>query len=145
MDIWNTLRHFKRTERWGDPDMMNGLLLLLLDEIRNRIDASIIIHCGFSTTGHVKKSQHYAGNAADFHIINSRPFYQQVRHIEEILAELQVDDCVGLGIYPDGNTPYFHLDVRGSQARWGYLYGAYCSYELARQWAERQAYKEEQA
>lgn len=52
--IWNKLKNFKKTENWGNPDKMNGSLLLLLDEITSRVKkaateeeeaASCVIHC----------------------------------------------------------------------------------------------------
>ncbi|MBN1495923.1 MAG: DUF882 domain-containing protein [Spirochaetes bacterium] len=133
--IWNTLRHFKITERWGNPGEMNGLLLILLDEIRDRYGCQFIVVCGYAASGHVNKSQHYLGNAVDFYIKTSDTYHEQILKIEKILKELQVDDVVGLGIYPQSNSKIFHLDVRGTFARWGYLYKDYCSYELARDWA----------
>jgi hypothetical protein len=118
--IWNHIRHFKPTEAWGSPDRMNGLLLLLLDAVRDRWgDVRFIIHCGFETDGHSPDSFHKCGGAVDFHIENSLPFPGQIKRMDMILKELQVFDKVGLGIYPDWNHPGFHLDVRGSFARWG--------------------------
>ena len=39
----------------------------------------------------------------------------------EALNDLQVAEKVGFGIYPDWNSPGFHLDARGEWARWGYI------------------------
>lgn len=118
--IWDYLRHFTPKEAWGDPSRMNGILLLLLDTIRSRWgDAEFIIHCGFESGGHTKDSEHKRGSAVDFHIKSELSFPEQIKRMEMILRDLQVYDKVGLGIYPDWNRPGFHLDVRGSFARWG--------------------------
>ena len=105
---------------------MNGLLLLLMSAVRaefRRLDPTcrIIIHAGYATSGHSDGSQHYQGNAADFHIETSIPYHVQIDRMLNILMRLQVADRVGLGIYPDWNNPGFHLDVRGRRARWGFI------------------------
>lgn len=129
--IWNRLKYFSEGENWGDPRKINGLLLLLLEAIRDILKMPIVIHCG--TQGkHVKNSQHYLGNAVDFHIVTNLPYRVQVKVMESILEGLQVDDRVGFGIYPEWNHPGFHLDVRGERARWGMVGGRYVSYEEAK-------------
>lgn len=130
--IWNHIRHFKPTEAWGDPSRMNGLLLFLLDSIRDRWgDARFIIHCGFETGGHEKNSFHKFGAAVDFHIDSALSFPEQITRMEAILKELQVFDRVGLGVYPDWNHPGFHLDVRGSYSRWGRIGETYVGWNSA--------------
>lgn len=133
--IWDKLRYFKKSEPWGDPGKMNGFLLLILDEIRHRAglinsDAYIIIHCGYETKGHSEKSQHYKGNAADFHFIGISLMQAYVL-IVETLKDLQVLNLIGLGVYPDWNSPGFHLDNRGSKAGWCRIKGKYLSIEKA--------------
>ena len=123
--IWDKLRYFVKAEEWGDPDKINGFLLILLDEIRHRAslinpDAYIIIHCGYELTGHSDNSQHYIGNAADFHFVGISLFRAYVLIVETI-KELQVNDKVGLGVYPDWNSPGFHLDIRRKKSRWSLI------------------------
>lgn len=123
-EIWKLIEGFSVKENWGDPTKINGMLLMTMSNVRilfRRIDpdARFIIHNAYDTKGHATKSQHYVGNATDFHIESSLPFWKQVLAIENILRELQIFDRVGLGIYPDWNNPGFHLDVRGEKARWG--------------------------
>lgn len=137
MSVFKYLKHFTEKEKWGDPLYMNGLLLLLLDKVRDLYGKTFIVHCGFETSGHVSKSQHYLGNAVDFHIVDDLPFYRQVEKIEQILDELQVEDKVGLGIYPDWTHPGFHLDVRGSKARWGRIGSKYVSFEEALEYVKQ--------
>lgn len=116
--IWERLRYFSRNEAWGDPDKMNGALLILLDNLRDIIGSPFVIHYG--TQGvHSRHSLHYKGNAVDFHIKTSMPYYEQVIALEQALEQLQVSNFVGFGIYPGWNHPGFHLDLRGYKARWG--------------------------
>lgn len=131
MSIWGQLRHFTIDEKWGDPNKMNGLLLILLDHTRDLYGNIFTIHCGYATTGHSPKSQHYLGNAVDFHIVSDEPFADQVRRLLQIFDLLQVSDRIGLGIYPEWSHPGFHLDVRGRKARWGRIQGRYVSFETA--------------
>ena len=133
--IWDKLRYFKRSEAWGNPDKINGFLLILLDEIRHRAsvinpDAYIVIHCGYELTGHTENSQHYKGSAADFHIVGLSLFKAYVLIVETI-KDIQVSDKVGLGVYLGWNSPGFHLDVRGSKARWSIRNGEEMAIEKA--------------
>lgn len=136
--IWDCVKHFSPNEQWGSANRMNGLLILLLDAIRDRWgDAAFIIHCGYEADGHAKDSFHKSGNATDFHISSALPFHEQISRLEMILKELQVFDKVGLGIYPDWNNPGFHLDVRGVYARWGRIGQAYVGYADAVEHSKR--------
>ncbi len=131
LNIWDVLEHFNKTEKWGNPDKMNPALLVLLDKIREKVGHPIRINCGWEESGHVNKSHHYYGDAVDFAILGV-PFAEAERLLVKALQELGVDDKVGLGIYPYWNTPGFHLDVRGTKARWGRdKDGKYVSYSLA--------------
>ncbi len=118
---------------------MNGLLLLLLDAIHDRWgDIKIIIHCGYEVDGHAKDSQHKLGNAADFHIASSLSLPEQSDRLEMILKELQVFNKIGFGLYPNWDSPGFHLDVRGVYARWGRIGKTYVGYGDALEHAKRQ-------
>ena len=117
--IWDIIKHFTLAENWGQASGMNGMLVLLMDAIRERWGEPVVIHCGIEIDGHAKDSQHKLGNAVDFHVQSSLPFPAQCSRLESILKDLQVFNKVGLGIYPGWNNPGFHLDVRGAYARWG--------------------------
>jgi len=119
--IWQRLKHFTKDENWGDPDKINGYLLLCIDAIRDIYGKSFVIHCGYDKDGHALASEHYKGNAIDFHIEDDIPLYNQVMKFMKIVADLQLLEKVGVGIYPNWNSPGFHFDVRGSRARWGKL------------------------
>jgi uncharacterized protein YcbK (DUF882 family) len=89
-----------------------------------------MIHEGYATDGHSDKSQHYEGNAVDFHADNITLEEAYVK-LCKILDLLQLTDRVGLGLYPDWNSPGFHLDLRGSRARWCYRDGIQLPIEKA--------------
>lgn len=128
------MNHFHPGEKWGNKNKVNGLLLLLLDIITDRIKqyswenhkkvSPCIIHCAYQTTGHSTHSQHYKGNAADFHFENIA-LSDAYNIIMAVLKEYQVEEFTGLGVYPDRRTPGFHLDVRGEKARWSRINGVY--------------------
>ena len=137
--IWKHTEGFKINEKWGKPNQLNGLLLLLLTALRKEfrkfdIEATFVIHCGYDTSGHTSKSQHYKGNAVDFHIVTTMSYKGQIAVMRAFLASLQVANRVGFGIYPQWNNKGFHLDVRGEEKRWGYIDGEYVSFEKALEW-----------
>jgi len=127
--MFEYIEGFSKGEKWGDPFKMNGFTILLLEKIRHiyRLkydkDASFVIHCGFETSGHTPNSWHYKGYAVDFHIKSKLSFWNQYYAVLTILNDLQVAHLVGFGIYPDWNSPGFHLDTRGKIARWGFVDG----------------------
>jgi hypothetical protein len=136
MDIFDRLVYFRRHESWGDPTRVSGILLLTLDALRGIVRHKFIIHCCWADSGHSSNSQHYLGNAVDFHVEGCNPFIA-VGLIEEALAELQAAEHCGLGLYPDWRpVPGFHFDVRGERARWGFVSGdeaaVQVSYDTAR-------------
>jgi len=133
-DIFLQLDNFTPYENWGDASKVNGTLLLLLQEIRAYVGKSFVIHNAYEKGGHSEKSQHYIGNAVDFHI-EGISFLNAIEEIEEAIRFYQVEDHIGLGIYPDWYNPGFHLDVRGTKARWGRVGSTYVSYENAKQYA----------
>jgi len=122
MNIWTQTRHFKLNENWGDTEEMNGALILLIDELRHFVQRPFVIHCGYATAGHSNGSEHYKGNAIDFHVegVSHQSAYNM---IVKGLKLLQVYDRVGLGAYPEWNNKGFHLDLRGKRARWSIVGG----------------------
>ena len=131
--IWEHIEGFSQNEKWGKPGSVNGLLLFLLTIVRKEFRkffdpaASFVIHNAYDTSGHATDSQHYKGNAADFHIDTSISYKDQIAILLDIFKDLQVEDRVGFGIYPQWNNKGFHLDVRGTRARWGQIDGKYVS------------------
>ena len=131
MNIFDVVIHFKETENWGKPSAMNGFILLLIDKIRELTGMVMIIHNGYATKGHTDKSQHYKGNAVDFHFDTDKPYTEQIQLMLSALRILQVEDRVGFGIYPQWDKKGFHLDCRGEYARWGYVNGEYVAFNEA--------------
>ena len=125
LSIWRLIAAYFKPRGTGDsfgaPERMSGLVLLVIWVIRFSTGWKIRVNHGHKTGGHSKNSQHYKGTALDFHFITETPFYEQILKVEQILKAWQLFDFVGLGIYPDWNTPGFHIDARGSKARWGYI------------------------
>jgi len=117
--LWDLVSHFSPKEAWGKADKMNGTLILLLDRIRHGFGPKeyFNIHRGYDLKAG-EKSQHRLGNAVDFHISNI-DFLEAEELLRWHLNKLQVANSVGLGCYPFWNNPGFHLDVRGTRARWG--------------------------
>ena len=119
---WGKVRFFTKNENWGDPLMMERDLIFLLEELRGRFDCPFVIHCGYETSGHTQNSQHYRGNAVDFHVVGPQ-FLDAIdligRYIGPAPTGFDRDGVIGLGIYPHWRDPGFHLDLRGYRARWG--------------------------
>ena len=127
--IWKILEpYFSKNENWGNPEKLNGFLLLLLYQIRLEVSNKIIIHNAYAENGHTKNSQHYIGNAVDFHVQGIQ-FGEAIRLVHKTLKGLQIENKVGLGIYPQWVNPGFHLDVRGYKARWSKIDGNYVSFD----------------
>jgi hypothetical protein len=132
LNVWFLVSSdFSPKEAWGEPSKMSGLLLLTLRALRQAVGYPCVIHCGYELTGHTSGSQHHIGNAADFHF-EGISLKDAIPLVEEALDKLQVSDRVGLGVYIDWAHPGFHLDVRGTRARWGRVGGKYVSYAAAR-------------
>lgn len=138
MSIWSKLNYFSANENWGDKDKINPFLLILLDKIayevreyawrNNKAVPYCIIHCAYETSGHSQNSQHYRGNAADFHFENISVL-EAYGIILRVLKDYQLENFVGLGVYPDWINQGFHLDVRGDKARWSQVFGKYVDIE----------------
>jgi len=133
--IYEQLRYFNVDENWGEPSKVNPFLLLILDELRHYIGHSFIIHNAFATSGHSENSQHYLGNAVDYHIkgISFKSAVDKtLKHLSKMkFLNNQIIDYCGIGIYPEWNNPGFHLDVRGYQASWGRIKNKYVSFDYA--------------
>jgi len=91
------------------------------------------VHSGFRTPAHnrgvwraASDSRHQYGDAADLAIdadgdgrITARDEALVVRAVDEVENE-HPDLVGGLGLYTSAayNTPYVHIDARGSRSRW---------------------------
>lgn len=127
MTIWDIVsQEFSRSENWGKPEKMNGMLLLVLQRIRNRVGYPMHINNAFRQED--SKSQHPRGNAVDFYF-KGLPYLEACVRLEQAIKELQIENHIGLGIYLDWNIRGFHLDVRGERARWSRIDGKYKTME----------------
>jgi len=149
--IWDYLEHFSHRENWGDPDKVSGLILLPVNAIRDYCGWEFFVHVAYDLSGHTIDSYHYKGLAIDGHFDPLIPFDIQIIKVEEALRDLQLDDYMGVGLYPTWENlrtheplPGFHFDARGFRARWGWIGEVkpggkkqYCSYREAKLFAER--------
>lgn len=114
--IWEQLKHFTKSEAWGEPDKMNPRLLLELDAFREYLNAPIFISCG--TQGrHENGSQHYIGNAVDI-VLMSQKFA-----LLDVYLMAERFKFNGIGVYPFwkyNGQAYggLHLDVGERVGRW---------------------------
>jgi len=110
--------YFDRNENWGDPDRMSPLILSSIDIIRHLVGWPFVVHYG--TQGeHSEGSTHYTGLAIDGHFVTDVPLYFQALRVMEKLHLVGLDKKMGIGLYPDWDSPGFHLDRREELARWG--------------------------
>ena len=77
-------------------------------------------------------SRHLIGMALDFHLESEhtrsrgkterlRAYDLQIRELRRFLQDRYVFESVGWGLYCNQNNPFFHLDTRGTDARWSRL------------------------
>lgn len=145
-DVFKYLKHFTINEKnykgqpaWGDANRISGLLLRLLDEIREEAGASILIHAGVEMNGHAPDSFHKKGLAIDFHFKGITP-QKGYEAIQRVLAKHQLQDKVGLGFYSWWQSKGWHFDIRGYQTYWlSEASGSY-SYDKARLEAKLKTY-----
>lgn len=121
-------RFFNEHENWGDYTQVSGFLFMLLDQVRRLVGYPFVIHNAYATSGHAAESKHYQGEAVDFHV-KTLSFLDAYKRLNESLILLQVNQRVGFGVYPDWHNPGFHLDVRGTEARWSKVNNMYVRLE----------------
>lgn len=120
---WQLVKYFKAHEFMPNPYQMEQSIVFLIDTIRDLFNSPIHITSAWSPgTGHSATSQHYVGKALDFWI-EDIPFRDAVDLMEDFLSApprgIGEWNKVGLGIYPAWSIPGFHMDTRGTMARWG--------------------------
>jgi hypothetical protein len=132
-------RYFSESDKnFGNITKINGFLLNILDPLREFVGLPMGINAGYAPgTGHTSNSQHYVGNAIDFHFSKDPKtglfisYRQQIDKVLGFLIDYQIADRCGFGIYPTWNTPGFHLDCRGTKVRWGFQGETQISFEDA--------------
>jgi len=106
---WLALKHFKKhgtSDKWGDPDKLDALLLMKLDDLREFIDKPIHVTSGYRA-GDLK--EHGAGRALDV-VCPTMPLFDFYLAAERF-------GFTGLGVYAhwkwDGvDVGGLHLDQR---------------------------------
>lgn len=101
-------------------DELIKLLLQINEILQIRHNAKIVIHCLYESGGHSEKSQHYQGKACDYHI-EGLTYKNSFRAMWDMINELKIGDTIGFGCYPDWFYQGYHIDTRGSRARWGQM------------------------
>lgn len=114
--IWSQLKHFKREENWGNPELIRPQLLLALDKWADLLSSTVIISCG--TQGkHAPTSKHYSGEAVDVVLPhNSRSLFDTY-----LMAERFNFSSIGLYSYWKYNDTVvggLHLEVSDHVGRW---------------------------
>ena len=143
-DIWDEIGPEITREHFQYPDLLHhDILLLLSSVIRQHPEPyELIIHDDFRMV-----SQHTLGLAVDFRLHSYQgmtkcerldQWYFDFLVLSDSLMILGREDSVGFGIYPDQNNPFFHLDARGSRARWGRIGGSYVGLDYALDWFFRE-------
>lgn len=106
---WTKIKHFKKSE-FNFPEELSEKLIENLDKFRDFVDKPIIVHSDYRPND---RGQHGLGLAVDIHIKN-------MHVIDQFLCAEKSGLFVGIGVYPNWNSPGLHLDIRqGKPARWG--------------------------
>ena len=132
--MWNKLKYFSKNEKWGDYKIINGFIILLLEQIRHdfenkKISSQLIIHSAYRSNSS-KDNKHSTASAVDFHFHNL-DFKVAYTELIKTLNYLQVHNFIGLGVYPQWRNPGFHLDIRDKKGRWGQWNNKYCTIDYA--------------
>lgn len=91
---WASIRHFKAEENWGNPGLMQAVLVSELDAFRDYLAQNVVVTCG--TQGkHADGSLHYVGRAVDIVV----PGW--TRPLIDLWIEASRFGFTGIGLYRD--------------------------------------------
>ena len=124
--FWKLIKNFSPLEKWGDPEKVNKALILFLDQFRDFLGHPIIIHCAYEDR---LVGYHPKGLAVDFHISGISAKEAEIK-LFSFLRTKKLTELVGVGCYPQWNSQGFHLDFRGTKARWSQVNNNYVAYHL---------------
>lgn len=114
--------YFSPKENFGDIERVQWYHVKHLFDLRDAMhwqhNWPMIIHCCYEKDGHSENSYHYKGLATDFHFSTDAAFERQYEVLRWYLLKLELWNFVGLGTYPDWNSPGFHIDSRGENIKW---------------------------
>ena len=100
---WDEFRPYFTPEECGE--FMDYDFMLRVLALRKRLGLPMIVHAGYSLSGHAPDSYHGKGMALDFHVQNASP--------RRVLSEIdRMGVFGGAGWYPWWNNPGFHIDAR---------------------------------
>lgn len=108
--IWDNLKHFKRTEAWGNPDKMDPNFLILLDYFREVVGVPFIITSGWASSGHAENSFHYKGRAVDGRFVDKEG---KALSLSDQFVLAMRSPFTGIGIYTwSARGTFLHFDNR---------------------------------
>lgn len=109
INFWKSVKHFRPSE-FKYPDELDRNLVRALDRFRELCGKPIVVHSDYRPDD---GGQHGLGEAADVHV-------KDMHVIDQFLMAERSGLFVGIGVYPNWNSPGLHLDIRrGASARWG--------------------------
>ena len=128
---WQAAHPHITPEDFLHPWDLNPSVIGLFARIMKKSSGStLIVHSDVRDPQEGVSSYHTSGQAVDFRLRNYDPthrksllqsYYDDWLHLTDVLSETGDMEIVGLGLYPNQNNPFFHLDTRGRKARWSRL------------------------
>lgn len=119
------LKDYRGRPLLSNPTILMNTKASIVNLVDDMIEAykskgeRIEILCLWESGGHTSNSQHYKGQACDFHFVNSKlSYFERLLFVENVLQQMGAAHAAGLGYYPNSRSESFHVDTRGEKARW---------------------------
>lgn len=129
-------------EGWSDINpALTGILCYINEVYFKRLYA---FHSGHRPHGSTA-SQHYIGNAIDFHVSDydgmsycerAKRYYLDWETLSVALDPIK--DMIGFGLYPQANNPFFHFDLGGGFRSWARIDMDYVAYQAGIEYMEEE-------